>query len=81
MISLRPNRPPDANTRAYRGQMSADGSFSVTASGSIQSSAPSTFTGTLTGTIANGRITATETLRHSACGQAVSETLHITGSK
>jgi outer membrane biosynthesis protein TonB len=81
VITFKPNRPPDALTRTYRGQMSTNGSFTATASGSLESDAPSTFTGQLSGTIAGGRITATEVLSDSACGRPVTETFRITGSK
>ena len=80
-ITFRPDHPPDAIVRTYRGQLSANGTFTATASGSLETNAPSTFTGTMTGTISGGRITATEKITHSACGQAVTETFNITGSK
>jgi len=80
-LTFRPDHPPDANVQTYRGTLSADGSFTATASGSLESGYPSTFQGTLSGTLSGGRITATERISHSACGSPVIEIFSMTGSK
>lgn len=65
-ITVRLPRPPDANPRTYTGTIKPDGTFSATGSGVIQPSASSNWTGSISGRVSGGTITATETVQLAA---------------
>lgn len=59
-VTVNNTRPPTANARTYTGSIKADGTFTGTGSGAYQSDAPSNWTGTISGRIASGGLSATE---------------------